>query len=257
VCGIVSVAGAPAGTMLAAPGQGGASVGQVDPSRFCGETQVAPDGPMQVTALAGTTVEQLAQRAAQKEMQFRLARQAYAYSAEMVVQTLKGDRVDGELRATGVFGFAPDGTRTGAMTTSMNTIKRVRVPVADVDPYEFVFVPETKDLHRVTYVGRQEVEGTPAWVIDVAPLPGAKCDTCYEGRLWVSEADYAIVRLDGRAVFGSDGRKDVRGTERRQLVDGKFRFPACFVADDTLTMRSGPVRIRQLVRYANYRRPGI
>ncbi len=47
-----------------------------------------------------------------------------------------------------------------------------------------------------------------------------------------------------------------RFTTVRRAVDGKHWFPVYTYADDTLGFRTGPQRIRLMIRYSNYKRFG-
>ena len=44
-----------------------------------------------------------------------------------------------------------------------------------------------------------------------------------------------------------------RFTTYREQIDGKFWFPTYTRAEDTLHFSSGPVRIRQIIRYTDYK----
>ena len=57
-----------------------------------GEGQLDPSQP------TGITVEEIIQRFAAKEKQFKLAREQYTYRQSVTVQTLEGDTVDGEYK---------------------------------------------------------------------------------------------------------------------------------------------------------------
>ena len=45
-------------------------------------------------------------------------------------------------------------------------------------------------------------------------------------------------------------------TTIRQKVDGQYRFPVTTYANDTLYFRTGPQRIRLMIRYSEYKRFG-
>ena len=52
--------------------------------------------------------------------------------------------------------------------------------------------PENYDMHLV---GIEQADGEPAYVLDVSPKVDNKL--AYRGRVWVSKADYAIMRIAG------------------------------------------------------------
>ena len=54
------------------------------------------EGSAGPVAAAGITVDQIIQRFAAKEKEFKLAREQYTYTQDVKVQTLDGNTVDGE-----------------------------------------------------------------------------------------------------------------------------------------------------------------
>src|ERR1700740_1769135 len=54
------------------------------------------EGPLDPSQPTGITVDQIIQKFAAKEKQFKIAREQYTYTQDVKVQTLDGDAVDGE-----------------------------------------------------------------------------------------------------------------------------------------------------------------
>jgi hypothetical protein len=42
----------------------------------------------------------------------------------------------------------------------------------------------------------------------------------------------------------------------RQLVDGRYWFPAYTRSDDTLKFKTGPVHVREIIKFSGYKRAG-
>jgi hypothetical protein len=82
----------------------------------------------------------------------------------------------------------------------------------------------------------------------------------FDGLLWVKKDDYSIVRTEGQAVpqIRSTKQENLfpRFTTIRHPVDGHHWFPAYTYADDTLQFRTGPQRIRLMIRYSQYKKFG-
>ena len=82
----------------------------------------------------------------------------------------------------------------------------------------------------------------------------------FDGMLWVSRKDYSIVRSEGQAVPQIRTTKNENlfphFTTLRRKVDGDFWFPLTTYADDTLYFRTGPQRIRLVIRYSDYKKFG-
>lgn len=237
----------PALLVLAPP-----AVSQDQSAGACAGFQASKEGFLLSTAPTGLTIGDIVQKLAQRELQFKLARQAYSYSAQLVVQTLTGDKVDGELRAEGQFSFDDGGQRSSRVSKTADTVKRVRIPVSDVDPYEFLLTPENAGDYDFIYVGQQQAGDRNTFVVDVKPKRLEPNRAYLEGRIWVLESDFSVIKIHGKTVSDNPGRHDPKGTEWRELVDARHWFPACGVADDVLSMRSGKVHMRQMAQYTNY-----
>ncbi|MBI3665748.1 MAG: hypothetical protein HY236_05890 [Acidobacteria bacterium] len=80
----------------------------------------------------------------------------------------------------------------------------------------------------------------------------------FEGHIWVSEKDRQIVRAEGRPVpqiLRSKGENLFpHFTTIYRPIDGKYWFPVRTLADDTLYFRTGPQRVRLIIRYDDYKR---
>ena len=70
-----------------------------------------------------------------------------------------------------------------------------------------------------------------------------------------------IVKVCGKSVpdpvrIKKKQPQDLRATfvTYRQPVDGRFWFPAYTRSDDTLHFRTGPVHVREVIKYTNYKR---
>jgi len=218
----------------------------------CPEFQAPSEGPLLSTPPTGLNIGDIVQRFTQRELQFKLARQAYSYSVQLAVQTLVGDKVDGELRADGQFNFDDKRQRTSRVSKTADTLKRVRIPISDVDPYQFLLTPENVGDHDFAYAGQQQVGQQNTLVVDVKPKRLEANRSYLEGRIWLLQTDFSIIKIHGKKMSDIAGRYYPKGTEWRELTDARHWFPACEVADDVLSMRSGKVRVRQMARYTNY-----
>jgi hypothetical protein len=96
----------------------------------------------------------------------------------------------------------------------------------------------------------------------VSPRKIEKEQRYFEGEIWVDAQDFQIVKACGKSV------PDRIPVKRRQLadihpkfvtyrqqVDGQW-FPAFTRSDDTLQFRTGPVRLRETIKYTGYKRSG-
>jgi hypothetical protein len=134
--------------------------------------------------------------------------------------------------------------------------------IREIQP--FVLTTDSLSLYDVTYVGKQQIDEIDNYVFEVSPKVLVEGERYFEGRIWVDDLDLQIVKTYGKAVPDIQG-PGVRPEEEnlfprfetyRQPIDG-YWFPTYTRALDTLDFSNGPVRIRQVIRYDNYRRFGV
>jgi hypothetical protein len=218
------------------------------------------------TAPPSVPVEQIIQKFAAREAEFKTERDNYTYTQTFVMQTIDSDgQADGEYRMTSDIIFTPAGKRIEHVTDApVPTLQRITVSQQDLDDLEHVqpFVLTTQELPKydVKYVGRQQVDELSTYVFDVGPKVMEKNQRYFQGRIWVDDRDYGIVKTDGKAVpdIKKHGSENVfpRFETFRENIDGHYWFPTYTRSNDTLHFTTGDVRIHMTVRYANYQRFG-
>jgi len=211
-------------------------------------------------------VDQIIQKFSAREAEFKTERDNYTYTQTFVMQTVDMDgQPDGEYRMTSDIIFTPAGKRIEHVTDApAPTLQRITVSQQDLDDLEHVqpFVLTTQELPKydVKYVGRQQVDELTTYVFDVGPKVMEKNQRYFQGRIWVDDKDYGIVKTDGKAVpdIKKHGSENVfpRFETFRENIDGHYWFPTYTRSNDTLHFTSGDVRIHMTVRYANYQRFG-
>ncbi len=212
-------------------------------------------------------VEQIIQKFAQREEEFRKERDNFTYTQMFVIQTIDMDgQPDGEHRMTSDILFTPAGKRYEKVTDAPPpTLQRISLSQQDLDDLEHVqpFVLTTAELpkYNVTYVGREQLDELSTYVFDVAPKAIEKSQRYFQGRIWVDDKDLNIVKTDGKAVpdIKKKGQENVfpRFETFRENIEGRFWFPTYTRSNDTLHFSTGDVPIRMTVRYTNYKRFGV
>jgi outer membrane lipoprotein-sorting protein len=214
----------------------------------------------------GVSPEEIIQRFAAKEKEFKEARAQYTYRQDARVQTLEGGSVDGEYRMVVDITFNEQGKRVeNVVLAPQNTLRRIGMTREDQDDIERLmpFVLTTDEIadYQIDYAGQQRVDELDTYVFEVRPRTIAKGRRYFEGRIWVDDRDFQIVKTYGKSV--PDIRKG-RGNENlfprfttwREQIDGKYWFPTYTRADDTLRFSDNDVRIRMIVKYSDYKRFG-
>jgi hypothetical protein len=214
------------------------------------------------------SVQDLIQKFAGQEEVFKDARNHYTYTQEVIVQTLDGDTVDGEFRETTDVLYDDQGKRLEKVTYApQNTLKGISITKEDYDDFRnrLPFVLTTQDLgnYNILYAGQQRVDELDTYVFDVAPKKVDKDGgpRFFQGRIWVDNRDFQIVKTCGKNVPDIHKKDSENLSPKfvtyRQQIDGQYWFPTYTRADDDLHFRSGDVRIREIVKYTNYKRFGV
>ncbi len=212
----------------------------------------------------GITAEEIIQRFAAKEKEFKEARAQYIYRQDARVQTLEGGRVDGEYRMVVDITFDPQGRRLETVAHApQNTLRRISITREDQDDLEkrlpFVLTSDEISDYLIDYAGQQRVDELDTYLFDVRPRRLEKVRRYFEGRIWVDNLDFQIVKTYGKSVPDiRKGQENLfpRFTTWREQIDGQYWFPTYTRADDTLQFSSGDVRIRMIVKYTGYQRFG-
>jgi hypothetical protein len=209
-------------------------------------------------------VDQILQKFAAREAEFREERDNFTYVQDFVIQTItSGGRPDGEYEMTSDITFTPDGKRYEQITYAPPpTLERISLSQQDLDDLRNVqpFVLTTQELPKydVTYVGREKIDELGTYVFDVAPKRIEKNQRYFQGRVWVDDKDLEIVKTYGKAVpdirKGDTENVFPRFETYRENIEGNYWFPTYTHADDVLHFRSGDVRIRMTVHYSDYKR---
>ena len=126
-----------------------------------------------------------------------------------------------------------------------------------------VIVMTSDDIpeYDVLYVGQQQEDELHCYVFDVAPKKFEPKKLYFQGRIWVDDHDFQIVETYGKTVPDIKKKKGNENlfpkfTTWREQIDGQYWFPTYTRAEDTLQFSSGGIKIREIIKYTNYRRFG-
>jgi hypothetical protein len=211
-------------------------------------------------------VEQIIQKFAEHEDEFRRERDNFTYTQIFVFQEIDDDgQPDGEYRLTSDILFTPAGKRYEKVVDAPQpSLKRISMSQQDFDDIEKVWplVLSVAELPKydVKYMGREQVDEVGTYVFDVAPKKLEKGQRYFEGRIWVDDKDLQIVKTHGKATGLLKKKEDQAFPifeTFRENIESHYWFPTYTRADDVLHFKSGQdVHIRLSVRYQNYKRFG-
>lgn len=221
-------------------------------------------GSVTSTEPPSVPVEEIIQRFAAREAEFKTERDNFTYVQTFVVQTIDDDdQPDGEYRLTSDVMFTTSGHRYENITYAPPpTLQRITLSEQDLDDLKdiqpFVLTAEELPKYDIAYVGRERLDELSTYVFDVKPKKIEKNQRYFQGRVWVDDQDLEIVKTYGKAV--PDIRKHdtenvfPRFETYRENIEGHYWFPTYTHADDVLYFSSGPVHMRMTVRYSDYKR---
>ena len=247
----------PPGTV--APTSAPAESGNSNGSRQVTSSHITNEPP-------GVSVQQIIQKFTEHEEEFRKERDNFTYTQIFVFQELDEDsRPDGEYRLTSDILFTPAGKRyEKVLDAPTPTLSRISMSQQDFDDIEkvwpLVLTPAELPKYDVKYVGREQVDELGTYVFDIAPLKLEKGQRYFQGRVWVEDKDFQIVKTRGKAT-GLLKKKEDQAFPTfetfRENIEGHYWFPTYTRADDVLRFKSGQeVHIRLSVRYQKYKRFG-
>jgi hypothetical protein len=233
----------------------------------CGLPARAQEGPLENTPPAGTTPEDVIKRFAAKETEFAKARDQYTYRQDVKVQTLDGNTVDGEYHEVFDVMFDDKGHRIEnvvfAPQSSLNKIFMSQEDFQDIrHRLPFVLTEEDLPEYNILYVGQQKEDELECYVFDIAPKKIEGKKRYFQGRVWVDNHDFQIVKTYGKTVpdirqkHGDQENLFPKFTTWRQQIDGQYWFPVYTKADDELHFKMEDVHIKEIVKYEDYKRFG-
>jgi len=229
----------------------------------------ADEGPLDPAQPKSTTPEEIIKHFAAKEAEFKQAREQYTYRQSVIVETMDGDRVSGKYQEDFDVVFDDQGKRLeNVVFAPESTLEQGGISMSpeDLDDirHRLPFVLTTEEIpeYNILYVGQQQEDELHCYVFDIAPKEIVGKKRYFQGRIWVDDRDFQIVKTSGKTV--PDIRKK-RGREEnlfpkfttwREQIDNKYWFPTYTKADDILHFSMQDVHIIEKVKYEDYKRFG-
>jgi hypothetical protein len=208
--------------------------------------------------------QEIIQKFAAKEAEFREARNNYTYRQSVKLEELDGggNPTGGKWELIEDVIFTPEGKRMEKVVYApvQNLHQIILTPsdeqdLRDVQP--FVLTSSEIGDYSVDYIGREKVDEVGCYSFSVKPKKMVKGKRYFEGTIWVDDRDLQIVKTFGKGVGLVDSKTNQfpRFETYREQIDGKYWFPTYTHADDTLHFKSGDnQRVRMVVKYQDYKR---
>ena len=215
------------------------------------------------TQLSENQINDIITRFAAKETEFAKARGNYTYRQSVKVQTLdeSGQPDGGKYQMVSDIIFSPEGKQTERVVYApVNTLQRLLLTPEDMqdlrDVQPFVLTSAEIQEYYVRYLGHEQVDEVPCYVFAVKPKQMNPAKRYFEGQVWVDDKDLQIVKTYGRGVGNSKnakGQQFPKFETYREQVDGRYWFPTYTYANDTLNFPDGPLRMKMVMKYEDYK----
>lgn len=210
--------------------------------------------------------EEIITRFAARETEFKQARQMYTFETRIKAQVLndRGTPVE-EMRISVESYFTNDGKRHERELSQTGRLQSLQWTAQDLDDalhiQPFVLTTDQIPYYNIVYQGKELVDELNTFVFEVSPKKIDKKKRYFEGKIWVDDEDFQIVKTFGKAVPDLGNNKFPRFETIRQPVDG-YWFPVWTLAEDTLVFGnrfSGKhkVRMKELITYDNYKKYAV
>jgi hypothetical protein len=223
------------------------------------------NGVLDTTPPKNMPVAELIQKFAAEETRVKQARTHYTYTQDVLVQTLNDKAVDGQFHEIAIVSYDDKGRRAEKVTfAEQSTLRGIELTGEDTEDIH-VFMPwmlttEEVPQYKLTYAGQQHVDDLDTFVFHVEPQKEEKNKRYFQGRVWVDNRDFQIVKLCGKSVpemihVKKHRPMDIRPmfVSYRQVVDGLW-FPAYARVDDTLHFQVQAVHVREIIKFTGYKR---
>jgi hypothetical protein len=226
------------------------------------------EGELDKSPPKGMTPEQLIQRFTSKEKEVQTIRREYTFRQSIKVHTLDNDgKAVSEYQIVADMRYDPKSQWSKTVVFAPQPSLPVsREDLADLETRQsFTLGTDELPLYNVTYVGQQRLDELHCYAFDITPKQIEKGQRYFQGRIWVDDRDFQIVKNTGKSVPDIRIQKKKRVEENlfpkfttwREQIDGKYWFPTFSSADDTLHFAHDDTHIKELLKFTDYKRAGV
>ena len=205
-------------------------------------------------------VQEIIRRFATAESQNKIARNNYTFTQDFDLKTIgEANSVTGQFRRVSEIVYDDRSQRIEKITFfPQSTLRELVITAEDMQDLAGVqpFALTLEDLpkYQVDYAGTERIDELDTYVFEVKPKAFVKGERYFQGRVWVEDRDYQIVKVAGQAVPEVDQQKFPHFESYRENIDEHYWFPTYVYSDDVLAFKRGPVHLRMVVKYTNYKK---
>jgi|HubBroStandDraft_6_1064221.scaffolds.fasta_scaffold37531_3 hypothetical protein len=225
----------------------------------------AQEGPLDNSPPKNITPQEIIKRFSAKEKEWKQAREQYSFQQSVEVQEIALGDVRSDYRQVADVSYNQGKLVKKVVFAPQASMNVTKEDLEDLDARSsFTISTDELPLYNLTYAGAQKVDELHCYVFDVAPQKIEKGQRYFQGRIWVDDQDFQIVKNKGKSVpdLQTGGKKKYREnlfpqfTTWRQPIDGKYWFPTYSSADDTLHFRRNDMHIKEKLKFTDYKKTG-
>ena len=226
----------------------GPALAQIDCNAGMDKVDASADSPLSARDYIRVVVA--------NEHEFVKALGRLGYAADITIETLKDDAVDGAFHRESVVDFDSSGARRETVAPgASNTLTRLKLTDKDVsvlgDPMSFALTADSFADRDIVYSGRQRFGDINLALFDSLPRSDKATPHGFAGRTWVRGRKAAIVKTCGRSADYPVA--DMRFEVLRQQSSDENYYPVSVRADEDVPIDGAPVHIRLTVKFSNYK----
>jgi len=208
-----------------------------------------------------TQIDDIIAKFAAKEAEFARVRGNYTYRQTVKIHELDDNgNIMGKHEMVSEIVFTPEGKRIERVTYApVSTLHLILTAqdeqdLRDVQP--FVLTTAEIPNYFIRYLGREQLDEISCYSFAVKPKKLEQGKRYFEGVIWVDDKDLQIIKSYGRGIGLLKKNEDQQFPKfetYREQIDGKYWFPTYTIANDTLNFKDSSQRIRQTIKYENYK----
>jgi uncharacterized protein with von Willebrand factor type A (vWA) domain len=177
---------------------------------------LADEGALDTAQPKGITVDEIIQRFAAKEKQFKEAREQYTYRQDVKVKTPDDG---GEYHEVFDVTFDDQGKKSkNVVFAPQTTLERIMMTQEDIDDIEnrlpFVLTSDEIGEYSILYVGQQQEDELHCYVFDIAPKQIEGKKRYFQGRIWVDDRDFQFLTSAKRKTARTCSQSSLPGASR-------------------------------------------
>jgi hypothetical protein len=226
----------------------------------------AQESPLDPAPPKDVTPQQIIQRFTAKEKEWKQLREQYSFQQSIDVQEVMGTDVRSEYRQVATITYSQGKPVKNVLLAPQGSMEVTKEDFEDLETRaSFTISTDELPQYNLTYAGSQKTDELHCYVFDVAPKTLEKDQRYFQGRIWVDDQDFQIVKNRGKSVpdIRVGKKKKIKEnlfpefTTWRQVIDGKYWFPVYSSADDTLHFNRNDIHLKEKLKFTDYKKTGV